>query len=137
VPEVVIIAGPNGAGKTTFADEYLAATRRSFKFVNADEIALEVAVRGLLQPRADIRAARIMLDRINQLVAIGADFAFETTLATRTYAQKGSSVATIWIPGNAYLPASANRRILGRSCTAEGRSRRPWNPAADHSPALR
>ena len=88
MPEVVIIAGPNGAGKTTFADEYLAATRRSFKFVNADEIALEVAVRGLPQPRADIRAARIMLDRINQLVAIGADFVFETTLATRTYAQK-------------------------------------------------
>jgi predicted ABC-type ATPase len=88
VPEVVIIAGPNGAGKTTFADEYLAARLRHFEFVNADEIAREVALQGLPQPHADTRAARIMLDRINHLVATDVDFVFETTLATRTYAQK-------------------------------------------------
>jgi len=88
VPEVVIIAGPNGAGKTTFADEYLAARLRRFEFVNADEIALAVALQGLPQPHADTRAARVMLHRINHLVAMGADFVFETTLATRTYAPK-------------------------------------------------
>jgi predicted ABC-type ATPase len=90
MPEVVIIAGPNGAGKTTFADEYLAG-RRHFEFVNADEIALEVALQGLPQP-------------INQLAAIGADFMFETTLATRTYARRvpqwqrsGYSVSLIYL----------------------------------------
>jgi predicted ABC-type ATPase len=86
VPEVVIIAGPNGAGKTTFASEYLLASRKRFEFVNADEIALAVAVQGLPQQHADARAARIMLERINHLVATGADFMFESTLATRTYA---------------------------------------------------
>jgi predicted ABC-type ATPase len=55
VPEVVIIAGPNGAGKTTFADEYLAARLTHFEFVNADEIAREVALQGLPQPHADKR----------------------------------------------------------------------------------
>jgi predicted ABC-type ATPase len=103
VPEVVIIAGPNGAGKTTFADEYL-TRRRHFEFVNADEIALEVALQGLPQLHADTRAARVMLEQINQLAAIGADFMFETTLATRTYARRvpqwqrsGYSVSLIYL----------------------------------------
>jgi predicted ABC-type ATPase len=88
VPEVIIIAGPNGAGKTTFASEYLPARRQRLDFVNADEIGREVALQGLPQQRADMRAARIMLERINQRVTAGTDFAFETTLATRTYARK-------------------------------------------------
>lgn len=53
-------------------------------FVNADAIA-----RGLngLNPEAEaIRAGRIMLTQLDELVAERADFAFETTLAARTYA---------------------------------------------------
>ena len=88
MPQVVIIAGPNGAGKTTFASDYLAGPRAHFAFVNADEIAREVARRGTPQRQTDVRAARIMLERIDNLVKSGADFAFETTLATLTYAQK-------------------------------------------------
>jgi predicted ABC-type ATPase len=88
VPEVVIIAGPNGAGKTTFASEYLPAARRHLEFVNADEIARLVSRRGLPQRPSDIRAARIMLERIDDLVNARADFMFETTLATLTYARK-------------------------------------------------
>lgn len=88
MPQVIIIAGPNGAGKTTFASEYLAARRKRLDFVNADEIAREVAHRGLPQRQADTRAARIMLERINALVDANTDFMFETTLATLTYARK-------------------------------------------------
>ncbi len=88
MPQVIIIAGPNGAGKTTFASEYLSGPRAHFAFVNADEIARETARRGAPSRQADIRAARIMLDRIDELVSVGADFAFETTLATLSYAQK-------------------------------------------------
>ncbi len=40
------------------------------------------------QEQSDIRAGRIMLDRIDGLVGGGSDFAFETTLATLTYARK-------------------------------------------------
>jgi predicted ABC-type ATPase len=84
VPQVIIIAGPNGAGKTTFASEYLPTEGKRFVFVNADEIAREVVQRGLPRRQADIRAARIMLERVDELVDANPDFMFETTLATLT-----------------------------------------------------
>jgi predicted ABC-type ATPase len=37
---------------------------------------------------SDVMAARLMLRRVDELVHAGANFAVETTLATRTYAQK-------------------------------------------------
>jgi predicted ABC-type ATPase len=84
VPSIIIIAGPNGAGKTTFANEYLSAEETRFEFVNADEIA-----RGLDVPvRTDMLAGRMMLERIDELVAANSDFVVETTLAGLTYAQK-------------------------------------------------
>jgi predicted ABC-type ATPase len=82
LPTVIVIAGPNGAGKTTFAREYLAAEDRQFEFVNADEIA-----QGLDKP-SDIRAGRMMLDRIERLIGTQSDLAIETTLASLGYAQK-------------------------------------------------
>jgi predicted ABC-type ATPase len=87
VPTLIIIAGPNGAGKTTFAREYLADEERRFEFVNADEIARALSGEDALVA-TDVLAARLMLRRINELVAAGADFAIETTLANLTYAQK-------------------------------------------------
>ena len=45
MPTLIIIAGPNGAGKTTFAREYLSDDERRFEFVNADEIAGNLAAR--------------------------------------------------------------------------------------------
>ena len=84
----MIIAGPNGAGKTTFADEYLAESRQRLAFVNADEIAREIDSPGIPPPQRDVRAARIMLERIDNFADAGVDFTFETTLATRGYAGK-------------------------------------------------
>ena len=88
MPQLVIIAGPNGAGKTTFASDYFTGPRAHFVFVNADEIAGEAVRRGAPQQQADIRAARTMLERVDSLVTARADFAFETTLATLSYAPK-------------------------------------------------
>jgi predicted ABC-type ATPase len=88
VPQVIIIAGPNGAGKTTFAGEYLSGRRGQLVFVNADEIVRELADHGLSRAELDVRAGRIMLERIDDLAQAGADFMFETTLATRSYASK-------------------------------------------------
>lgn len=87
MPNAIIIAGPNGAGKTTFADEYLSAEDRRFEFVNADEIARGFEEQGE-SLRSDVLAGRMMLRRIDELVEAKANFAVETTLATRTYAQK-------------------------------------------------
>lgn len=81
MPTLIIIAGPNGAGKTTFAREYLADDERRFEFVNADEIAGNLAV-------SDSKAGRMMLRRTDELVEAGADFVVETTLANLGYAQK-------------------------------------------------
>ena len=78
-----IIAGPNGAGKTTASYTLLPEMLNCVNFVNADEIA-----RGLspFSPSSvDMQAARIMLQRIDELLAQKADFAIETTLATRSY----------------------------------------------------
>jgi predicted ABC-type ATPase len=88
VPQIIVIAGPNGAGKTTFAGNYLVGPRAHFAFVNADEIAREAGQGHLPRQSAELRAARIMLERIGNLATAGADFAFETTLATLLYARK-------------------------------------------------
>ena len=82
-PRVVIFAGPNGAGKSTHADAILAALGVE-TFVNADYIA-----RGLSGRNTDVvafEAGRIMLRRLQQLGNSGADFAFESTLSSRTFA---------------------------------------------------
>ena len=83
-PSIVILAGPNGAGKSTVAPALLQGALAVDEFVNADVIA-----RGLsaFDPdRVAIAAGRIMLTRLNELAAQRADFAFETTLATRSFA---------------------------------------------------
>ena len=82
-PNLYIIAGPNGAGKTTASYTLLPEMLGCTNFVNADEIA-----RGLspFSPETvDVQAARIMLERIEELLSQKVDFAIETTLATRSY----------------------------------------------------
>lgn len=84
-PNLYIIAGPNGAGKTTASYTLLPEMLNCINFVNADEIA-----RGLspFSPdTVDVQAARIMIQRIDELLGEKADFAIETTLATRSYVQ--------------------------------------------------
>ena len=83
-PLVVVIAGPNGAGKTTTAPSLLRDALQVSEFVNADAIA-----GGLSAFRPDsvaIPAGRAMLARIQQLAEAKMNFAFETTLASRTFA---------------------------------------------------
>ena len=78
-----IVAGCNGAGKTTASFTILPEILDCREYVNADEIA-----RGLspFQPeKTAIEAGRIMLNRIEYLLKANFNFAFETTLATKTY----------------------------------------------------
>ena len=82
-PKVVVIAGPNGAGKSTTAPAIVRQAFGIHEFVNADVIA-----RGLSQFAPEtvaITAGRVMLQRIKSLALQRADFAFETTLASRTF----------------------------------------------------
>ena len=84
MPHMIIIAGPNGAGKTTTAPALLQDALQVDDFVNADVIAQGLCA---FQPEKEaIRAGRIMLKRIHSLAEKRADFAFETTLASRSFA---------------------------------------------------
>ena len=78
-----IISGCNGAGKTTASYTILPDILNCKEFINADEIA-----KGLSPFKPDnaaIQAGRLMLEKINRLIESDKDFAFETTLATKSY----------------------------------------------------
>ncbi len=83
MPTCWIIAGPNGAGKTTFALEYLPTVTQCRRFINADLIAAGLSP---LAPEQQLMAAsRLFLREIEDCIHVHQDFAFETTLAGRTY----------------------------------------------------
>ena len=81
-----VIAGCNGAGKTTASFTILPDILDCKEFVNADEIAKGLSP---FQPeKVSIEAGRIMLNRINELIEENQNFAFETTLSSRSYKNK-------------------------------------------------
>lgn len=82
-PTLVLIAGPNGAGKSTAADLLIRETLQVYEFVNADTIARGLSA--FAPETVAFAAGRIMLRRLRELAAARADFAFETTLASRSY----------------------------------------------------
>jgi predicted ABC-type ATPase len=84
-PTVIVLADPNGAGKTTAARTLLAETLRLMTFVNADVIAQGLS--GFDPESMAIEAGRLMLQRLHALAEQRANFAFETTLAGRSYAR--------------------------------------------------
>lgn len=85
MPRITIIAGPNGAGKTTFAREYLPQEASWPTFLNADVFAADLCPEA--PERAAFAAGRLMVQRLRECARRGEDFAFETTLAGRTYAR--------------------------------------------------
>jgi len=83
-PQVVIIAGPNGAGKSTLAPVLLRDTFSLLEFVNADTISAGLSAFNAEAVALD--AGRVMLTRLRELATHKQSFAFESTLATRSYA---------------------------------------------------
>ena len=84
-PQIIILAGPNGAGKSTLAPYLLRDRLGLMEFVNADVIASGLSA---FDPeQAAMEAGRVMLHRLRELAAQKKNFAFETTLATRSYAK--------------------------------------------------
>jgi predicted ABC-type ATPase len=114
---VYVIAGPNGSGKTTFARKFLPDYAKCPNFINADLIAQGLAPFG--PHRAEVKAGRLVLQQIRSFSARGIDFAFETTLAGKSYARlfktlkrQGYAIHLffLWIPD----PALAIARIKDR-----------------------
>src|SRR6266849_2196660 len=89
-PQVIIIAGPNGAGKTTLAPFLLRDKLGVLEYVNADPIALGLS--GFDPGSVAIEAGRVMLKRLDSLAEQRRTFAFETTLAARSYVRRIESM---------------------------------------------
>jgi predicted ABC-type ATPase len=83
-PLVVVIAGPNGAGKSTTAPGLLRGALEVSEFVNADIIAQGLSA--FAPDSVALAAGRAMLARLRTLAAARTSFAFETTLASRSFA---------------------------------------------------
>lgn len=116
-PQLVLIGGPNGAGKSTAAPQLLRDTLDVAEFVNADAIASGLS--GFHPESAALQAGRVMLARLRDLASRRADFAFESTLASRSFAPwirglKHSGyvfrLAFLWLPS----PEMAIARVAAR-----------------------
>ena len=83
MPNLYIIAGCNGAGKTTASFTIFPDMLNCNQFVNADNIAYGLSP--FNTESVAIEAGKIMLQRIEELLLLGEDFAIETTLTTRSY----------------------------------------------------
>ncbi len=102
MPRLFIIGGCNGAGKTTASKTILPEILECEEFINADEIAY--AILPTHPELVAMRAGRIMLEQIAEHINRGIDFAFETTLSTRSYApmlrdakKRGYTIILIYI----------------------------------------
>lgn len=83
-PHTIVLAGPNGAGKSSSAPLLLRDMFAVDEFVNADVIAQGLSA--FAPERVALEAGKAMLRRVRELAAKRADFAFETTLASRSFA---------------------------------------------------
>ncbi len=83
-PHISIIAGPNGSGKSTCGPAILQNHLQISEFVNADTIAAGLSA--FHPEEVAIEASRIMLNRLKTLANKKENFAFETTLSSRTFA---------------------------------------------------
>ena len=84
-PNLYIIAGCNGAGKTTASLTILPEILNCSEFVNADAIAAGLSP---FHPESvAIEAGKLMLKRIDFLIASQKDFALETTLSSKNHLQ--------------------------------------------------
>jgi len=134
VPNIVVLAGPNGAGKSTTGPALLRDTFGITEFVNADTIAQGLSA---FDPEGvAIDAARVMLTRMHELADEQADFAFETTLSSRTFAswladlrKTGYQIHVIflWLPSeDLALERVAARVRMGGHDVPEGVVRRRY-----------
>jgi predicted ABC-type ATPase len=139
-PHVIVIAGPNGAGKSTTAPMLLKGTLGVTEFVNADVIAQGLSA---FQPEsAAFHAGRVMLERLHFLAKERVDFAFETTLASRSFTpwiaklkQSGYTfhLVFLWLPSADFAVARVAERVrVGGHDVPEETIRRRYNKGIEN-----
>ncbi|MBI4697952.1 MAG: hypothetical protein HY758_03325 [Nitrospirae bacterium] len=128
---LIVIAGPNGAGKSTTAPSLLKGTLKVTEFVNADLIAQGLS--GFQPEGAVFHAGRIMLERIHYLAKKRLDFAFETTLASRSFAPWIADLGKtgyvfLWLPNEDFAIARVAERVrMGGHDVPENTIRRRYH----------
>ena len=114
-----VVAGPNGSGKSTFALRYLPDFAGSVEYVNPDLMAQGLSPTDIRL--SAIKAGKLTLERIAQLISERASFAFETTLSGRGHLRllseakaAGYQIAIyyLWMPEPAALPLRIGHRVL-------------------------
>jgi predicted ABC-type ATPase len=81
-PVIFVLAGVNGAGKSSVGGAIL--QERGLEWFNPDAFSRERVVQGLGKDEADAEAWAYGKSRLEQAIAGGTDFAFETTLGGHT-----------------------------------------------------
>jgi len=84
-PRLVLIGGANGAGKSTLANAYIPDLIAAGRFLNADEVAKQLAPED--QEAAAIAAGRSIVQSRRALLTVRQSFAIESTLASRRLLQ--------------------------------------------------
>jgi len=125
MPTCWIIAGPDGAGKTTFALEYLPRVTDCTHFIDADLIAAGVPPQA---SRPELMAGIRLVLEVEEHIAHGEDFAFETTLTERAFLrliermqEQGWQVELIYLA----LPSAEMARLRAAERAAHGSTTLP------------
>ena len=118
-PVCHVVAGPNGSGKSTFALVYLPEYAGSIEYVNPDLMAQGLSPTDI--SLAAIKAGKLTLVRIAELIESRASFGFETTLSGRGHLRlladakaRGYAIHLyyLWMPSVVMLPSRIRHRVL-------------------------
>ena len=118
-PVCHIVAGPNGAGKSTFALDYLPEFAGSIEYVNPDLMAQGLSPTDITL--SSLKAGKLTLKRIADLIGRRVPFGFESTLAGRGHLKlladaKKAGYAIhlyyLWMPSSVMLPSRIRHRVL-------------------------
>ena len=118
-PVCHVVAGPNGAGKSTFALDYLPEFAGSIEYVNPDLMAQGLSPTDITL--SALKAGKLTLRRIAELIGRRVSFGFESTLAGRGHLKlladaKAAGYAIhlyyLWMPSAVMLPLRIRHRVL-------------------------
>jgi len=118
-PVCHVVGGPNGSGKSTFALDYLPEFAGSIEYVNPDMMAQGLSPTDITL--SALKAGKLTLKRIAELIGRGVSFGFESTLAGRGHLKLLSDARKagyaihlyyLWMPSSVMLPSRIRHRVL-------------------------
>lgn len=116
--DILLLRGPNGAGKTTASRVLLPDFFQENEFLNADEIARQIAPED--PESAALAAGRELIERMRGLILKGKSFALETNCSGKSYLrvlesckQDGWRIRLLyfWLPSAEMAVERVSRRV--------------------------